>query len=211
MKKLECTAIILAGGKSSRMGQNKALLPLFNKKNIENIAEQCKNVAKEVIVVTNDTKAYAFLGLPLVEDNFKDCGPLAGLEAGLKAASYEKTFVVACDMPFFQGEVIHYLIDGLDSCDAVVPNIMGTLHPLLAAYQKTCLTPIQRKLQENKRRIIAFFDDVKVRYVTENDVMLPVHHLQKIFFNMNTPEEYDNAKKLEREINPSFVKRMRDE
>lgn len=197
MGKIECTAVVLAGGKSSRMGKNKALLPLFDKTNIENIVEKCKNVASEVIVVTNDFSQYQFLNLPLVEDTYKNSGPLAGLEAGLRAAKYERVVVVACDMPFVQSEIITILVESLATYDAVVPRINGELHPLFAAYRQSCLVPIQACLQENKRRIIAFYDDVKVNYITENDLLSDDPDIKRVFFNMNNPEEYEEAKKIE--------------
>ncbi|WP_042349800.1 molybdenum cofactor guanylyltransferase [Bacillus massiliigorillae] len=197
---MECTAIILAGGKSSRMGTNKALLPIFDKTTIEHIVDCCKQVADEVIVVTNNHEQYAFLNVPLVADTYKESGPLAGLEAGLQAAKHDKCFLVACDMPFINIEVMKLLVQHLDDYDAVLPSVDNQYHPLFAAYRKTCLAPIRKNLQEKMLRMVGIFDEVHTRILTEDELLSVNDHIQNVFFNMNRPEEFKIAQKLESEL-----------
>lgn len=197
---MECTAIILAGGKSSRMGTNKALLPIFDKTVIEHIVDCSKQVADEVIVVTNEQAQYEFLNIPLVSDSYKECGPLAGLEAGLQVAKYDKCVLIACDMPFISGEVIEYLVNDLNHYDAVLPRVNGKLHPLFAAYRKTCLAPARKKLREKALRMVDLLDEVNTKIVNEDELAVKQSDIQNTFFNMNRPDEFQKAQKLESEI-----------
>ena len=107
---MKTTGIILAGGKSSRMGTNKALLTIDGKTVIERIVNQLEQIVDEIIVVTNPFHDYEFLQLPMVEDKWKGMGPLAGIEAGLNASTTERNLIVACDMPFISIELGKYLL-----------------------------------------------------------------------------------------------------
>lgn len=205
---MDCTAIILAGGKSSRMGTNKALLPIFEKTTIEHIVDCCKHVADEIIVVTNEQDQYAFLQVPLVCDEFKECGPLGGLEAGLQAAKYDKCILIACDMPFVSSEVIKHLMYHLHNYDAVLPNVNGKLHPLFAAYRKTCLTPIRKRLQNNTLRMVGLLDEVNTKILTEDELPLMDFNIQNVFFNMNKPDEFRMAQKLASDLKKSSKSSM---
>jgi molybdenum cofactor guanylyltransferase len=183
------TGIILAGGNSSRMGTNKALLKLGNQTVIEKVIEEMRPITAELIVVTNTFEDYEFLGLPLVADLRKGLGPLAGLEAGLLASSNERNMVVACDMPFISQSLAKLLLDQLADYDAAVPNVEGRLHPLFAAYRKACLTEIQKSLDENQLRMRAFFDQILLKVVDE-----PLDQMDSMsLFNMNEPQEYEKA------------------
>ncbi|MFS0783058.1 molybdenum cofactor guanylyltransferase [Bacillus sp. 1P06AnD] len=194
---MECTAIILAGGKSSRMGRNKALLPIFNQTVIEHIASRCQLVADEVILVTNDPETYSFLGLPMVADRYGKSGPMAGLEAGLTASSHDVGLLVACDMPFLDEQVMRALTAGIVGHDAAVPVIEGRKHPLFAAYRKTCLKTIREKLLARDVKMMHLLDDVQVKELFEEDLALS-DESKMAFFNMNSPDEYKKAQEVER-------------
>lgn len=187
------TAIILAGGQSSRMGTNKALLTINGQTVIEQIVAECKKITDNVLIVTNRFSDYKFLHLPMVEDKEKGKGPLAGIQAGLSAVSTEKTIVIACDMPFISTKVALALLDELTSYDACIPEINDQLHPLFAAYRKSCLPAVNESLAEGQLRIRQFLSKVHVKIKTENE--LP-SYLDQAFFNMNNPEEYEKAKSI---------------
>src|SRR5690606_20588107 len=106
---METTGIILAGGKSSRMGRNKALLDFHGQTVIETIANELQKIVNHLIIVTNNQEDYAFLQLPMVSDKWQGIGPLAGIHAGLSISKTEKNLVVACDMPFVSREIGSYL------------------------------------------------------------------------------------------------------
>lgn len=106
---MEWTAIILAGGQSSRMGTNKAVLPLAGSPVIERIVAAMKKVTGHIVLSGGQSTAYAYLGLPVLQDIYPGRGPLAGLHAGLKASSTDWNLVVSCDMPFVNAPLMQYL------------------------------------------------------------------------------------------------------
>lgn len=191
---IQATGIINAGGKSSRMGTNKALLTINGKTVIEQIADELKKVVSSIIIVTNSFEQYEFLGLPMVEDKWKGMGPLAGIHAGLSASETDKNLVVACDMPFVSSDLGKVLIDFLDEYQAAVPNISGQLHPLFAAYRKDVREEINRSLENEQLRIRQFLQNVNAKIITEADLKeLKFPYEASQFFNMNHPEEFEEA------------------
>jgi molybdenum cofactor guanylyltransferase len=193
---MKAGAIILSGGKSSRMGTNKALLKIHEKTNIERIKDELKHVFDDIILVTNDPETYQFLNIKTVSDRFPGSGPLAGIHAGLEASDYEENFVVACDMPFVSAELAANLVKALKHYDAVVPVVEGRQHPLFAAYQKRAAHEARSCIEESTFRMKHLLDRLDVRYLTESELKLYYEgSLDRVFFNMNRPEEYQEAKK----------------
>lgn len=193
---MKAGAIILSGGKSSRMGTNKALLKFHEKTNIERIKDELKHVFDDIILVTNDPETYQFLNIKTVTDQYPGSGPLAGIHAGLEASVYEENFVVACDMPFVSAELAESLVKALKHHDAVVPVIEGRQHPLFAAYQKRAAREAKSCIEEGTLRMKHLLDRLNVRYLEEEDLMLYCEgSLERVFFNMNHPEEYEDAKR----------------
>lgn len=190
------TGIILAGGKSSRMGQNKALLPIRGKTVIEHITSELAQVTDRLLIVTNSFADYQFLKIPMVEDHWKEKGPLAGIQAGLQASDTDENLVVACDMPFISTTLATYLFDQLadDDVEAVVPNLDGQLHPLFAVYRKRVAEVVGEALQKDELRIRLLFNNINTRLVTEADLQSNGILYQPLdVFNMNHPEEYEQA------------------
>lgn len=193
---MKAGAIILAGGKSSRMKTNKALLKFDEKTNIERIKDELKQVFDDIILVTNNPEIYQFLNIKTVTDHFPGSGPLAGLHAGLEASDYEENIVVACDMPFVSAELAASLVKALKHHDAVVPVIHGRQHPLFAAYQTRISREVKARIEDGQLRMKHLLDELDVRYLEEEDLQLYCDgNLERIFFNMNHPEEYEDAKK----------------
>ena len=194
---MDAGAIILAGGKSSRMGQNKALLPINGLANIERIKKQLATTFEEVILVTNDEAKYQFLNVPTVSDKVKNKGPLAGIQAGLMASSYDVNVFVACDMPFISVDLAQVLVEQSEGFDAVVPVINGEQHPLFAVYKKSVLAEVENCLRTNQLRIKNLLERLNVNYVTEEHLLIKeIDNIQQVFYNMNHPSEYEEAKKL---------------
>jgi len=192
----QATGIIMAGGKSTRMGKNKALLKIGGQTVIERIANELRKAVSELILVTNTPEDYQFLGLPMIEDQWKGMGPLAGIHAGLEASKTEKNLVVACDMPFVSSEIGGYLLQFLDHYQGAVPMISGQLHPLFAAYRKDALPEISKALEKQELKIRLFFDRIQLKYVTEEDLKKLGLPLENHFFNMNDPKEFSLAVKM---------------
>src|SRR5688500_7804830 len=121
----EFTVLVLAGGRSSRMGSDKALLRIYPDgptliEHVVNIAQQAQ--PSEVLLVTNSPEAYRFLNLPSVPDAFEDSGPLGGIVGGMRAGSAELFVVIACDMPSLNAEFLRYLVSLASGFEAVVPS-----------------------------------------------------------------------------------------
>lgn len=186
------TGVILAGGKSSRMGQNKALMSLGGKRLVDRVVEVMRSVFDDLLIVTNTPEMYADLGLTTVRDVWPDKGSLGGVYSAIYHVATPYCLVVACDMPFLQTAVLRYLVTQRNDYDVVVPDVLGELQTLHAIYSKACLQPIERRLETNRLRIVGFFPDVRVRTVTASELELYDPALLA-FQNLNTLEEFQAA------------------
>lgn len=187
--------IVLSGGKSSRMGTNKSLLRLDGKEVIMHIVEELQTCTDDIFIITNDPPIYEFIGRPMVSDRYENKGPLAGLETALYHIKADVYMVAACDMPFISCQVYDYLVQQIEGYDAVVPIYEGQAHPLAGVYKRTVLSSIQQQLEKNVLRMNSFFKHIDIKYVTHFD-SIHDHTLKKHFFNMNHPEQYEEAKTL---------------
>lgn len=197
---MNTTAFILAGGKSSRMGENKALLPMKEKTNIAKIAGELEKVTKQLLIVTNTPEDYRFLGYPMTTDRYPGLGPLAGIHAGLSSSGTEVSVAVACDMPFIHAGIAQEMLIATEGYDAVVPEIEGRLQPLFAVYTKSCLPALTSCLDNHVLKVREFLAAINVKIMKEQDFRLyeeKPHLFSTSFFNMNMPEEYNQAKQLE--------------
>lgn len=185
--------ILLAGGQSSRMGTNKALLPIGGQQNIVRIIEELAGVFSPPILVTNQPEEYEALGLPMAGDVYPGKGPLAGLHAGLLASPFEDNLLVACDMPFASSRLGQFLWSQLEGYDAVVPYLGGKQHPLFAVYRKSSLPIVEDCLKQEKLRMFDFLKQIRVNEIHAENTPLEID-LEKAFFNMNRPGDYEQAK-----------------
>lgn len=193
---MNAAAIILSGGKSSRMGTNKALLKINEQTNIERISESLKSLFEDIILVTNNPKQYEFLDVKMATDHYPGMGPLAGLHAGLLASKYEVNFLAACDMPFVSAELAAALIRLCGEYDAVIPVINGKQHPLFAVFKKIAAEKAADCIKAGNLRMKQLLEQLNVRYVTENELEgITLIDIERVFFNMNHPNEYEAAKK----------------
>jgi len=190
--------IIQAGGKSSRMGQDKALKPFLGRPLIVRVIERLAPIADEILVTTNSPEQYAFLGLRLVPDLVPGCGPLGGLHAGLTAAAHPIVAVVACDMPFASAPLLEAAARLLvqEGADVVIPRSDSGLEPLHAVYRReTCLHNIQEAIQAGEYKLIGWFPKVNVREMTPEEVAA-LDPSRLAFWNVNTPAEFEQAEKI---------------
>ena len=183
------TAVILAGGNSTRMKSNKALLPYSGELFIERIHRQLAALFPEVIVVTNTPEHYQFLPCRTVTDFFSGMGSLAGIHAGLVHSRSPYIFAVACDMPYLNEPLIRRLVGNIHGQDVVLPESDGGLEPLHAVYGKGCLPAMEDSLSRGKSRIVECLDWEKVTVVSKEEVAA-VDPEYSSFRNINTPEEY---------------------
>lgn len=196
------TGVILAGGQSSRMGSNKALLPYRGGRFIEVIHRQLAEMFDEVLLVTNNPEQYGFLPCRKVADIFPGMGALAGIHAGLQHAANRAVFVVACDMPYLNDTLISTLAGLRHTADVIIPESAHGLEPLHALYAKECLSPMTEALRNNRRRIVSFFDRVSVCRFDKKKVAA-IDPGFATFSNINTPDDYYALREGERR-DPGF-------
>ena len=195
------TLLILAGGRSSRMGRDKAWLDLDGAPLVERVARRLLPLAGEVLFSANDPQPFAPLiaALPrpaaVVADVYPDAGPLGGLHAGLVAAAYDAVLAVATDMPFVDARVVELMVAVCGAADAVAPRLRlagfdePQAEPLHAVYRKTCLPAVEAALARGRRRMISFLAEVSTCYVDE-EMLRSVDPALRSFRNVNTPEEW---------------------
>jgi molybdenum cofactor guanylyltransferase len=190
------TGVILAGGRSRRMGGfPKALLPFGGRPLIQHIAETLRSSLPDCLVVTNTPELYGSLGLPMVGDVFPEAGSLGGIYSGLRAAPGEAALCVACDMPFLSARLVAYLAGRAAEADVVIPDAGGELQPLHAVYGKACLPAMERRLRAGQLKVVGFFDEVTVIRVP-TEAVEPFVDPQVAFMNLNTPEDLARARAL---------------
>ncbi len=184
------TAAILAGGSSSRMGTNKALLEVDGAPIITRTYQTLARLFHEVIIVTNSPEEYAFLPCRTVPDIYPGFGSIAGLHSALAHSATERTFVTACDMPFVDPAIIRYLCELQQSgFDAVIPFSAGGQEPLHAVYSSECKTVFEHAIQSDQRKILDILARLKTRLVPWDEIQR-VSGSMTSFLNVNTPEEY---------------------
>ena len=186
--KSNITGIILSGGKSIRMGENKAFIDIEGIPIINRIHTLFKRLFQEIIIVTNQKELFSRLDAKIYSDLIPNCGVLAGLYTGLFFSSFSYSFCVACDMPFLNKSLIEYLINKIDDSDVIVPKTQDGLQPLHAIYSKNCLEPIRRTIEQGKYKIIDFYPMVKLKTIREHEFR-SFDPMMESFVNVNTPEE----------------------
>jgi molybdopterin-guanine dinucleotide biosynthesis protein A len=196
---LNISCIILAGGKSTRLGHDKVLETVGNTSLLEQVISRIDPLSKEIIIVTAKERTFTQLAsrpkVKVVSDIFPGQGSLGGIYTGLVKSDSFYNLVVAADMPFVNTSLLRYMIGICEGFDFVLPRVNGLFEPLHAIYSKNCITPIESILNEGKKVIVELFKYVKVKYVEADEVdKFDPQHLS--FFNINTKEELELAKKI---------------
>jgi molybdopterin-guanine dinucleotide biosynthesis protein A len=192
------TSIILAGGRSLRLGRSKALQVIGGKSLIQWVIDRLTILSTEIIIVTahgEATPCSSTVRIKTIADIYPGKGPLAGIYSGLIASSSSRAIVVGCDTPFLSVGLLDYITRICSKFDVVTPRIEKKVEPLCAVYSKSCLGPIQELLEQNELSITGLFDMVKVKYVEEDEInSFDPEHLS--FFNINSQDDLERAKKL---------------
>lgn len=210
MTDTKLTGVVLAGGESRRMGQNKALLAIGREKVIGAVIGAMSEAGLDVIIAANEQTADAYreLGREIVYDRFPGRGPLSGIHTALHAAKTPWIIVAACDMPFAVPELFRFLKKSVEgagevsgsACQAFIPMEEGQVQPLLAAYHASVLPALEDSLVNGRLRMTDWLKQLQVRYIPE-DVLAKETGLdaRQVFFNMNRPEDYQAALAKQRE------------
>jgi molybdopterin-guanine dinucleotide biosynthesis protein A len=189
----DITGVILVGGKSRRMGKDKAFLEFSGRPLFEMVLELHRKCFQRILLVGDHPERFSAYGLRVVNDIYPGSA-LGGLYTGLCHAQTEYIFISPCDLPFPNRRVLDHICSLRDGFDAVVPAIRHGFEPLFALYAKKCLEHMRNLLESGNLCIYDFYPQVRIRYVSSED-LAPLDPGGKSFWNINTPEEYSRLGK----------------
>jgi molybdopterin-guanine dinucleotide biosynthesis protein A len=199
------TGIVLAGGRSRRMGgRDKAWLTLAGKPLVRWALDALRMTTDEQIVVAREPQRYRSLGVPVVADHMPTRGPLAGIHAGLKASNTDLVLVLACDLPLARPELLAFLASAVGPADAAVPYVAEApppatyeagMQPLCAAYRRACVASIEKLLLSGSYPVLALLPLIKARILSPEE-WLPYDPDQRTFVSINTPDDLVAAAQL---------------
>ena len=197
---MKVTAIILAGGRNQRLGRSKALESVGGMSIIERVVEQLEPLTSQILIVTS-REQFDFLvacKAEILADIYPGKGPLGGLYTGLLASRSPCSVVVACDMPFLNQALLGYMMRNSSGFDLVVPRLNNMVEPLHAVYSKDCLATIEHLLELGKLSVLELLPLVNISYVEAEEInRFDPEHLS--FFNVNTEDDLEKARKLVKE------------
>ena len=194
------TAIILSGGKSSRMGENKSLMKLGNNTVIERVVKLMQTLFPEVILITNTPEEYKFIEIPIYRDIYINRGPIAGIHSGLLNSKTENNFIISCDIPLITSEIINYIVDFETQSPITVCKADGFIQQLAGKYSKSILPEIENilglqreeKLSPNMKKkrysLLSLLEIVGAEVIEANDLDF---YKEGTFLNMNRQEDYN--------------------
>ena len=198
---LTITSIILAGGRSSRLGREKLAEVIAGKSLIERAISRLSALSQEILIVISQKQArsslpsYTYPEAKTVVDLYPETGSLIGIYTGLVHSSNFLNLVVACDMPFLNLELLRYMVKMAPGFDVVIPRIGDQMEPLHAVYSRNCIGPMEDLIKQGNLKVTGFFDSVKLRYVGEEELdRFDPEHLS--FFNINTEADLKRARTL---------------
>jgi molybdopterin-guanine dinucleotide biosynthesis protein A len=188
----EACAFVLAGGRSSRMGRDKAFLPFEGSTLLERALAVARAVTPEVRIVGSVENFQVFA--QTVEDQFPDHGPLGGIHAALRSSGYDNNLVLAVDMPFLATTWLAYLLDQSRTSNAMVtlPRLERGWQPLCAVYRREFADLAEPALQAGRNRIDSLFAKISPRVIDERE-LASRGFSPEMFRNLNTPDEFERA------------------
>lgn len=186
------TAVILAGGKSSRMGFDKQLLKINERKLMDSLIQKLKQEFDEIVIVTNKTELYIGLSHIITKDILEGAGALSGIHAGLNHSFSKYAFLVACDMPNINMEYVRYMKSKLNNSDSLgcVTKFGDWIEPFCSFYSVELINSIEKYLKDGKRSINGLIKDLNITYVQEKEARKFSPNWD-MFLNLNTKEDLD--------------------
>ncbi len=202
------TVIVLAGGKSSRIGLNKdkGQMKLMGMNLMDRVISNIltiDGISEKDIIIVGPKKKFSHFDR-ITEDIYPQKGPLGGIFSGLQASDTFYNLVVGCDMPFIEGKLIRHMIQNTDDYDIIIPSYeQGLFEPLCAIYSKNCLEIMEKNIKKGKLAVRCIFPFLKVRWIKEEEIKRYDPGLYS-FFNINFKSDFTRAEEL-------ALKRRRDQ
>lgn len=178
------SAVILSGGKNSRMNYNTKAFLKFSKERFIDLELKAIEMFDEIIISCNDEKSYKDLGYKLVKDEIRDIGPLGGMYSSLKECKYDEVLIIASDMPFIDRNFIEKLYKYEVSKDALILRINSNIEPLCSIYKKKCIDKILKMIHKKDYKIKNLINNLDIEYLDLDD--------ENKIRNINTVKEYES-------------------
>jgi len=188
IKKSEIQGVILAGGKSKRMGNNKALLTLNGKFFINYCIEKLKRIFDDVIIISDEIDKFSFLGIRIFPDLIKNVGPLGGIYTALMNLEKDYAFIVSCDMPLFPVQAVEEIIKYSSKNKITIGFSEKDVYPLFGIYPKKFKKDLENYILNDERKVMKFIEDFKK--VKKVDLS----KFKEYLINVNTPSDYELIK-----------------
>ena len=194
MSRMQITGIVLAGGKSSRMGTDKCKLKLGGKTLTEIALNKLQTICNEVVISSN-SHDFDHLGVKIIPDLITGCGPLAGIYSAIKETNAENYLVLPADLPFIPVGFLQMLTQSSGNFDVVVPrNNEGFIEPLAAYYSRRSLQVVEDSLLSSDFSVYKIFSKLNAQYIDWENLQFP--NIENIFMNLNSPEDYRKAAEI---------------
>src|SRR4030042_1537965 len=189
------TSIVLAGGRSLRLGRDKALEQIGGQCLIDRVIDRLRPLGDEIIVVTSSGNRLPGIGVKQVQDSYSGKGALIGIYSGLREATSQYNVVVGCDMPFLNIDLLSYIKGVADGFDIAIPRLGDQVEPLHAVYSMDCLAQMEQRLKQGRFTVSELLGSVKVRYVEGEEIdRFDPQHLS--FFNIYYESDLERARAL---------------
>ncbi|MEQ8201813.1 MAG: molybdenum cofactor guanylyltransferase [Syntrophomonadaceae bacterium] len=192
---MNTSGVILAGGKSSRMKFNKAFAEISGRPVINIIVDKFVALFDEIIIISNEPGLYVHLGVPVYTDVYPHMGPVAGIHSALYHCRHDSAFVMGCDVPFMNMDLVRMMISRLNGYDSVVPRLDNQLQPLAAVYSRRCLPVLTNCLQTNRVKLIRIFDELNALEITRSEIE-QFGVAEEMFLNVNDIEALNLAAQI---------------
>jgi len=192
---LQTSGVIMAGGRSSRMKFNKAFAQVGGKPVVQIIIEKLQPLFQELIIISNEPHLFTSFGLPIYQDIYPYLGPVGGIHSALVNASYDQMFILGCDMPFMNMQLVEYMLSKISNYDSVVPEINSYLQPLAAVYKRTCLPVFTECLENDKLKLTRIFSELNALVLNEDELQ-KFGSVKEMFFNVNDPDALAQAQEI---------------
>ncbi len=191
------SGIILCGGKSKRMGKNKALLMLEEKHVIAYVIELLAQLCNNLLISTN-SKDLDFLKIKTVPDEFQNIGPIAGILSALKQSKTDKNIILSCDTPFINKDIVKYMLANSKNYDVVLPVFNEHLQPMTGIFSKNIIPLIENEIKAGNFIPPRIFEKGNLNKLKIDKNLKGWH--KHLFFNINNPTDYEKAKEIIKNI-----------
>jgi len=185
----------MAGGRSSRMKFNKAFAQVGGKPVIQIIIDKLQPIFQELMIISNEPQLFTSFGLPIFQDVYPYLGPVGGIHSALVNASFDQMFILGCDMPFMNMQLVEYMLGKINNYDSVVPEIDSYLQPLAAVYNRSCLPIFSECLEHDKLKLTLIFSELNA-LVLKEDELQKFGRVREMFFNVNDPDALAEAQEI---------------